>query len=174
MIISTVQQQQVINKTRAVLAQANRLLVKNFPEVDVLFDLRGRSAGQFRVRSRQCEIRYNPQVFGLYFDDNLINTVPHEVAHYIIFLMYPRRRRGVRKVKPHGVEWRELMTKLGADASVCHNYNLAQIPQRKEQRFNYSCDCKQHQISCRRHNKIQSCRASYSCRSCNAELRIEE
>lgn len=172
MTISTTQQQQVIEKTRAVILQANLLLEKKFPEVDVLFDLKGRAAGQFRVRGRCCEIRYNPQVFGLYFDDNLINTVPHEVAHYLIYLLYPRRRRGLRKVKPHGVEWRALMAKLEIDASVCHNYNLANIPQRREQRFSYSCSCREHQISCRRHNKIQTGRGRYHCRYCKAVLKV--
>ncbi|MCF6262079.1 MAG: SprT-like domain-containing protein [Xanthomonadales bacterium] len=172
MLISTAQQQQVTNKTRAVILQANHLLTKNFPQVEVLFDLRGRSAGQFRVRRQVCEIRFNPQVFALYFTDNLINTVPHEVAHYLIYLMYPRRRQGLRKVKPHGVEWRELMAKLGADASVCHNYDLTNIPQRREQHFSYSCNCREHQVSCRRHNKIQAGRGRYYCRYCKAVLKM--
>ena len=165
------QKGRVITETRSVLDRAGQLLGKKIPDVSVLFDLKGRSAGQFRMRKRACEIRYNPTVFSLYFDDNLLNTVPHEVAHYLVYILYPRRRSGYRRVKPHGLEWREMMLKLGADTSVCHNYDLATVPQRKEQRFSYDCGCRQHQISCRRHNKIQSGRAHYSCRYCNTELR---
>lgn len=174
MALTDSQQQQVSAETQNVIAQAGQLLGKKIPDVSVLYDLKGRSAGQFRVRKRLCEIRYNPTLFGLYFDDNLSNTVPHEVAHYLVYLLYPRRRTGYRRVKPHGLEWRELMAKLGADASVCHNYDLGLIAQRKERQFSYNCDCKQHQISCRRHNKIQSGMARYSCRYCKVELRITD
>ena len=74
MKLSSDQQSQVIEHTQLVVAQGSQLFKKHIPEISVLFDLKGRAAGQFRVRNRVCEIRYQPLspwhrvvYFSLYF-----------------------------------------------------------------------------------------------------------
>ena len=163
--INRTQQQQVVRATEHFIGVAGELLDRSFPIIPVHFNLRGRAAGMYRVRGSEREIRYNPYLFAKYFDDNLTNTVPHEVAHYIIDCCY-----GLRRVRPHGREWQQLMLKLGAEPEVTCRYDLSGVPQRRQQRFEYRCECRSHQLTTIRHNKVQRGNASYLCKVCRQPL----
>ncbi len=163
--INPQQQAIVVEKTRRYIQQAGEIYGKKFQPIDVRFDLCGRNAGMYRVQGRQRWIRYNPYIFSRYFDDNLNTTVPHEVAHYITDCLY-----GLRKIRPHGIEWKSVMRQFGIKPEVTGNYNLEGIPQRKQQRFTYQCDCSQHQISTVRHNRIVKNQAIYYCRHCKQAI----
>ena len=67
--INPSQQDQVITATRECIQRAEQLFEREFPLPRIRFDLSGRIAGMFRVRRRQQEIRYNPYLFGKYFDE---------------------------------------------------------------------------------------------------------
>jgi len=99
------------------------------------------------------------------FEENLAGTVPHEVAHYAIDQAY-----GLRRVKPHGIEWQALMAKLGADAGVTFDLNLDGIPRRRQARHRYYCPCQLHQVSTTRHNRVQRGKGVYHCVSCRGKL----
>jgi SprT protein len=159
------QQQQVLAATRDTVQHAERLFERAFRLPLVRFDLVGRAAGMYRVRGRQQEIRYNPYIFGKYFDDNLISTVPHEVAHYLADELY-----GARNIRPHGVEWKAIMHRLGANPTVTCRYDLSGIPQRQQRRFEYACGCSTHAISTVRHKRVQSGKGHYLCRRCRQSL----
>lgn len=163
--IGKMQQQTVITASNRYLRQAEDLFECHFDDVDILFDLSGRCAGMLKVSEGHCQVRYNPWIFAKYFADNLANTVPHEIAHYVIYQLYPRRR-----LRPHGTEWKTLMAAFGADASVTGNYDLSGIPQRSQRRFTYLCDCREHQFSTRRHNQVQKGTYRYRCHHCRADL----
>ncbi len=138
--------------------------------VDITFDLKGRSAGMYRMRQRQGRwqrsIRYNPWIFSKYYQDNFDNTIPHEVAHFIV-----EQRFGL-SVKPHGGEWREVMNFFGAEPSVRCQYDLSDIPVRRQGRFNYACLCREVELSAFRHNQIQRGLRQYGCRSCRQVLEL--
>ena len=73
--LSADQQQQVITETQRYIGQAIQLFgVKNTP-VEIIFNLKGRAAGMYRIKRNifrhKREIRYNPYIFSKYFDDNL-------------------------------------------------------------------------------------------------------
>lgn len=162
--LSLAQQQQVVDKTTAILQQLSELLGRTFAPIPISFNLRGRAAGMYRVKKGGREIRYNTAIFAKYFDDNLANTVPHEVAHYVIDCCYGRR------VRPHGIEWQELMLRLDVEPSVTCQYDMGDIPQRRLRRFDYHCGCRTHQITTIRHNKIERGQASYLCKVCKKPL----
>jgi SprT protein len=88
--LSREQRQRVVEATCATIAQATELFDCGFAEIPVTFELRGRAAGMYVVRDGQRGIRYNPHIFARYFSDNLVNTVPHEVAHYVTDVLYHR------------------------------------------------------------------------------------
>jgi len=159
-------QSQVREATHACIDEAGRLLSHRFRTIPVLFDLRGRAAGMYRVHGCKREIRYNPWLFARYYEDNLNNTVPHEVAHYVCDVLY-----GIRRIKPHGPEWRAVMTALGAVPEVTGRYELEGIPTRRQQRHTYHCDCTTHQLSSVRHNRILSGKTRYYCRYCKSAIR---
>lgn len=163
--IDSKQQQQVLEQTYHYIKRAEEIFGKGFAVIPVLFDLRGRIAGMYRIKNRQRQIRYNPHVFAKYFEDNLANTVPHEVAHYVIDCLY-----GFRKVRPHGTEWKEVMQSFGAEASRTCQYDFSDIPVKSEKRYDYYCGCKTHHLSARRHNKVMKRHTRYVCKSCGGNL----
>jgi len=159
------QQGQVVAMTEHFICQAEQVFGRSFDRVPVLFDLRGRTAGMFKAVGKERCIRYNPWIFGKYFEENLRDTVPHEVAHYIVHEAYDRR-----SVKPHGHQWRGLMAHFGADAGVTFDLNLDGIPQRRQKTHPYSCGCRAHEVSTTRHNRILKGAGRYHCRYCDGQL----
>ena len=175
--LSDEQQQKVIAQTQAYIKQARELFALKDKAVTISFDLKGRSAGMYRVKQQggrifkraQREIRYNRFIFAKYFDDNYETTIPHEVAHYVTDIIY-----GLRNIKPHGKEWKAVMQAFNADASVTADYDLSGIPLKKQSLFTYRCDCRQHQLTSIRHNKIKKRRYRYYCNYCKQLLHYEQ
>lgn len=164
--INNEQQAQVVRETARYIQLAETLLSRKFDDIPVLFNLRGRAAGMYKVTRQERFIRYNPWIFARYYAENLAVTVPHEVAHYITDQVH-----GLRNVRPHGAEWRELMRMFGADASRTALFDLEGLPQRTYRKYAYRCDCNTHQLTSRRHNRIVRDRARYYCRHCGTVIR---
>ncbi len=163
------QQALVTAETLRYVRLAADLYSRDFAPVAVDFNLRGSSAGMFRIRKQDALIRYNPWLFAKYFDENLNSTVPHEVAHYIVHCLH-----GLHRVKPHGGEWLAVMADFGADPSVTADFDLTGIPTRAQRRFRYLCACREHEVSTRRHNVMQRGQAHYECRLCRGPLVLAE
>lgn len=159
------QRRQVCNATAEAVERASRLYERCFPPIRVCFDLCGTAAGMYRVRCGDRCIRYNPWIFARYFKDSLAVTVPHEVAHYITDCLH-----GLSRVRPHGPEWRAVMQALGADARVSARYDLSGLPLRRQRRYDYRCDCRRHQLSAVRHNRVQRGETAYLCRQCRTAI----
>lgn len=151
--------------TRFYLDEAGRIFGRRFRRIPVLFDLSGTTAGMFKLQGKRGVIRFNPWIFAKYFDENLRDTVPHEVAHYVVHEVY-----GDRRIKPHGPEWQDLMARFGADAGVTFDLDLEGIPRRQQRTHPYRCDCRLHDLSSTRHNRVQRGRGRYQCVVCNGEL----
>lgn len=162
------QQRQVITATNRCIARAAELLDTELPAIPVRFDLKGRAAGMYRVQGGERWIRYNPHLFAKFFQDNLTQTVPHEVAHYVCDCLH-----GLRNIRPHGREWQGIMRTLGAEPRATGDYDLEGIPLRRQRRFSYRCECDtDHQLSTQRHNRICRGQARYLCRVCGEALRF--
>ena len=174
--LSDEQRQDVVNKTHAYIVQASALFNLKVKPVEISFNLKGRSSGMYRIKygksriflRQQREIRYNPYIFSKYFEDNYATTIPHEVAHYVTDIIY-----GLKNIKPHGKEWKAVMHAFGADASVTANYDLSGIPLKKQSLFTYQCDCREHQLTSIRHNKIIKRRYQYYCNYCKQTLKFK-
>lgn len=163
--IGVAEEKRVVAETARYISMAEKLYARQFPTVPVHFDLIGSSAGMFRIKGGESHIRYNPWIFAKYFEENFAGTIPHEVAHYVVHRLY-----GLHRVRPHGAEWRAVMRDFGADDSVTGNFDLGGIPTRRHRRFRYRCSCREHKITTRRHNKMQSGLDRYQCRLCLGEL----
>lgn len=163
--ISPAQQQQVINESNHFLKTAGDYYNRRFPEIPVLFDLTGKAAGMYRVKAGQRVIRYNPFIFSKYYDDNFNETIPHEVAHYVTDVLF-----GLRKIRPHGSEWKSVMQVFGVAANRTASYDLANLPVRKFKKYVYNCGCQNYELTSRRHNKILRGTGHYLCRDCGGKL----
>ncbi|MGD8266124.1 MAG: SprT-like domain-containing protein [Chromatiales bacterium] len=146
------QKKQVLAEVRHCIEKANRALGCNLSQPDIRFDLRGRAAGQFCLRQECLQLRFNSALFARYFEENLAQTVPHEVAHYLVYALY--MRAGRKRVKPHGPEWQSMMRLLDAAPVTRHNFSLDGLPVRREQRFAWRCDCRSHSIAKRTHLRM--------------------
>ena len=136
-----------------------------FERIPILFDLRGTSAGMFKMKGDVYQIRFNPWIFAKYFEDNFKDTVPHEVAHYIVHAVY-----GERRIKPHGWQWQQVMEIFGADPAVTFSQDLSGVPQRRQRTHPYRCVCRKHELSSTRHNRVQRRKGEYQCLHCNGAL----
>jgi SprT protein len=171
--LSAEQRLQVVERTNFYIEHARTLLDIKIKHVEISFELKGRSAGMYRVYRhlyrQKREIRYNSYIFSKYYEDNFRTTIPHEVAHYISDLIY-----GLKNIRPHGKEWKEIMQLFDADAAVTADYDLSGIPVRKRTVYTYLCDCREHQLSSVRHNRINRNRGQYFCNYCKSALRIKD
>ena len=159
-------QGRVIDRTQQYIRLASNLFDRPFCCIPVHFGLSGRAAGMYHVQNNQRLIRYNPYLFAKYFDDNLQQTVPHEVAHYIADMLY-----GIKNIRPHGREWRNIMHRFGVEARTTCDYDLQGIPQRPQRRFAYQCRCRHYEITTRRHNMIRHGQRRYRCPACKSDIR---
>ena len=155
----------VLAATLECLQRAESLFDLGHKPIAVQFDLRGRAAGMYRVARRRAVIRYNPYIFARYFDQGLAETVPHEVAHYITDRLF-----GLRHVRPHGSEWRAVMRALGVEPRATAQFDLSDLPVRRQRRYTYQCACNSHELSACRHNRVRRGQARYHCRQCGGEL----
>lgn len=156
----------MIDATAACTQQAADILSIALPKLPVLFDLSGAAAGMFCARGSRRWFRYNPWIFAQSFEANVLDTVPHEVAHYGVHVAFQRRR-----VKPHGPEWQRLVTALGGKPHATFKADLSAIPRRQQRQFDYRCDCREHALSATRHNRVLRRGAIYRCRLCDGRLR---
>ena len=141
---------------------------RRLPVPAVAFDLRGRAAGQaiFARRSRDCRIRINAALLASHPQEMIAETVPHEVAHVVIYRLYGRRAR------PHGKEWKALMRAFGVDPAPCHT--LPAEPVRQLKRFRYACGCEEPAfLTSIRHKRAQK-GTDYVCRVCGEKLRFAD
>jgi len=164
--ISHSQQQYVKDRTVHYIQRASTIYGRAFDIIPVSFKLKGRSAGMYRVKDNERLIRYNPYIFAKYFDDNIAETVPHEVAHYITEQLY-----GVGRVRPHGREWSEIIRALGVKPNrASHQYNMNDIPVKVYKRIAYACRCTTHRVTLRRHTQMKNGIAKFICRRCGEAI----
>ena len=163
--ISVALQELVTKETNHFIKSAADYFNRSFNEIPVLFDLTGRAAGMYRIKAGQRVIRYNPYVFAKYYDDNFKETIPHEVAHYVTDILF-----GLRKIRPHGAEWKSVMQVFGVAANRTASYDLSGLPVRNYQKFVYHCGCQNFELTSRRHNKILRGTGHYMCRDCGSKL----
>lgn len=159
--------QQLHTATRDWLQRAAPLLRghgRAEPAIEVRCNLRGKSAGQVRHQADgSLLIRYNLGIASLQPEAFLEQTVPHEVAHVVTWLLHGRRAR------PHGAEWQAVMHHLGiASPRRCHDFDMP--PVRRQRRWPYRCACRVHQLSTTRHRRVQTQGIRYHCSACGTAL----
>lgn len=155
----------VVAATAARVAEAARRYGIALAPPRVLFDLKGAGVGMYVGDPSGARIRYNPWLFAQYFEDNLRDTVAHEVAHYVVDVRHRRRR-----VRPHGPEWRRIMLDFGVEPAVRHDFDTRCVPLRRQRRFAWYCRCGEHALTTVRHRRMLQRRAVYTCRRCGQPL----
>lgn len=167
MILSKPRQDRAEQQTQYWVEKAATIFDQSFKSIEVRFDLRGRTSGMFCAQGKQYWIRYNPWIFEKHYDESLAITVPHEVAHYVCHLLYGKGRK---RPKPHGREWKSIMSEFGIAANATCKLDISDLPQKRLKRFSYECSCNNHQLTSIRHNRIVRGLSSYMCPKCKSPL----
>lgn len=150
---------QIQRRLRDCLKMAELYFQRDFPMPTLSYDVRGLKAGvtylqQYSIKLNRTLLLENPQQF-------IQQVVPHELAHLIVYQQFGR-------VKPHGAEWQAVMNKIfQLPADTCHQFDVSNV---RGKTFAYQCQCQTHQLSIRRHNKIQQKSAVYFCKKCQSTL----
>ncbi|MGF1546053.1 MAG: SprT-like domain-containing protein [Thiotrichales bacterium] len=170
--LTPAQERLIVAETERRIADALVALgLRQGTPLPVRFDVRGTAWGYYVRKRDEVSIRYNPWLFAQFFDDGLRETVPHEVAHYVVDLLHPRPRR---RIQPHGREWRAVMRLFGfSDPRTTHRHSLANVPVRRQARFTYRCACRAHELSATRHYRIERSQVIYHCRLCGGPLQAD-
>ena len=174
-------EKEVTKKIQEVIVNCMNIAVNTFPDlVDIeqpiiKLDLKGTTAGMYCwfPSAMMSVLRFNPDLLKNNLDEMLTQTVPHEVAHYIVRFLYGSERiwtgkKLMRVVQPHGKEWKYVMSVLGKDAIRCHNMAVTKTRTVKRD-YAYSCGCMTYNLTSIRHNKIIKGR-KYICKKCGNHL----
>lgn len=121
------------------------------PNIDIKFDLKGRSAGQARVKrsifGNEYTIRFNIDMVNDHRFDHIYNqVVSHELAHIIGFY--------TGWFKNHDRKWKSVCIALGGNGERCHDQEVTYARNVKQYKYNTTCG-KVITVSAIRHNKIQ-------------------
>lgn len=175
----------IFNKVLACLDEAQRKFgvekVTLIPEVR--YNTKGTAGGKACWNNGKPYIDINPILLNQHTEEVVNRTVPHEVAHIVVyelygegsrkysFQSYGRRRR--REVAPHGAEWQHVMRVFGLEPDRCHNMDVSAVyafRQRAKTLFRYRCNCQTFDLTIIRHNRISVHGKTFSCRRCKGKL----
>ena len=156
-------QARVEERLGALLDTARERWGRVFPIPQVTYDIRGKIAGL--AASSGNRIRLNPILLLANTDHFIHHTVGHELAHLVCWQVFGQ------KVRPHGRQWRYVMTVFGLPANRCHTYDLAATRARKPlTTFPYFCDCGPRHLTIIRHRRMVRYPGYYHCRVCRKTL----
>ncbi|SET38694.1 SprT family zinc-dependent metalloprotease [Thorsellia anophelis] len=154
------------NKLSQSLELSNKVLGVNYPMPLIEYDLRGRAAGlaypqEWKIRINRLMMSENSIAF-------IDEVIPHELAHLIVYRYFIRDLKK-KNIKPHGLEWQEVMHKIfNLPSKRTHNY---EVPKRKVKTFTYICGCNEFSLTAVRHNKVEENKANYICNKCKQPLK---
>ena len=165
MFLTPEQKIQIQESVDRFYAKAVKLLKAdpNAKQIKVTYNVRGRVGGKASIQKRAVLV--NEQLAYENFDDYLINTIGHEVAHIVAYQLC-----GLR-IKPHGYEWKGVMRILGLDPVRCHNYNTARSKRGGLGSYIYKCKCSKrtYRYYEKQHNEMQFREHLPTCWHCNAK-----
>lgn len=154
---------QVQRRLSTCLQQTEQFFDRTFVMPSVSYDVRGVKAGVAYLQ--QNVIKFNRTLLLENPEEFIRQVVPHELAHLIVYQVFGR-------VKPHGKEWKAVMEQVfQLSPEICHQFDVESV---QGKTFLYRCDCQQHHLSIRRHNRIQRESAVYLCRKCKSQLNYLE
>jgi SprT protein len=149
---------------------------QNIPIFPLIFRQCGSRAGICRISVIEPTIVYiNPDFFKTNYDEQLNDTLPHEVAHGIAHALWPDpfpAPKGFRS-DPHGRNWERVMNWFGiSNPNRTHKMDMSGVATRQVNRpFTYLCGCKlPHKLTLRMHTMIQVHGRSRTCRGCKQRI----
>lgn len=154
----------VIEKLKAVIKMAEAHYGKALPFPNVVYQLRGTTAGTATFRT--WTVDFNAALLMQNIEDFIARTVPHEMAHLACDKIYPeahqRQYTGYgrfTKRQPHGAQWQEIMRVMGVrDITRCHSYDTSttKVVKSSSRIHPWACPCgKEFTLSAKMTNQLR-------------------
>jgi len=156
------------------IAIAEKAFSRKFPMPKIKINIRANNLnGQcaHNYVTNEVTLRFHPGLIDAYEDKYFSTTLPHEVAHAIVYYVYGRVARS------HGREWVHVMSLFGVDANRCNSYDRSVVKpkyNRKEvAKYTYTCGCKGFSgtITAHRYARIKK-GARYTCLDCRETIKV--
>jgi SprT protein len=160
----------VVESVKQFINKYNKSFSKKAYDIPIKFTKRGKCAGCVSYHGDNVEFNFNMVLLRENFEDFLLNTVPHEVAHFVTWIQYGHQYTKSGRRIIHGKDWKNMMSFFNVKDNRCHSYNTEKSSIRKMKRFTYKCGCMTHELTAIRHNKILKGTSKYCCSRCKQKL----
>jgi len=144
------------------LITTGRHFKTTFEFPNLRYDLKGKCAG--RAYLTTWEIGINKILLEENGEDYINVTIPHEVAHLVVYQIYGKRI-------VHGKEWKNIMHLFGLEPEIYHNYDTTNATVRTVKReYVYKCACRTANFTATRHRRSKNFGGLYYCKTCKQKL----
>lgn len=143
----------------------------NMPTIE--YFPKGRKGGD--ANPIEWRVRFNSGLLEDNLQRYMVRTIPHEVAHLIVYAMeggWEYTEGGKRII--HGEKFKAQMRAFGCEETRCHSMDTSKVRQakRKTKKHVYVCECGHTMnLSSVRHNKMLRGRAKYA-HKCHTDGRL--
>jgi SprT protein len=135
--------------------------------IEINLDLKSiRNLGLCEMKRDSFIIHLNRELLFHYKEKYVDEVFTHEYAHAVVKTIFGNR------VKPHGKEFKYICSILGIEGKAKTN-SFSEFKgnfRKSEYRWVYKCDCTEHTLSTKRHNKIKKLGNIYRCTKCKEIL----
>lgn len=146
-------------------AKSKGYLASNVPMPTILFDLKGRVAGQAFTGANK--LRFNLPLLARTTIDDVKETVGHEVVHIVTDKFYNRRCK-------HNQLWKGMMIRFGLKPERCHSIDTEGLyTPRRVKRYAVACACQTHYVSSNLVSKIKRGKG-YQCKKCKQMIVLDK
>lgn len=143
------------------------------PPISIDFNKRGNAAASVIIdrngngKPTAITVSYNPYFFDKDPNTFYYETIPHEIAHVIVAVLYD-------DVKPHGMEWQGVMKRFGIKPKEFTDTVVDNVPDKKRHLYMYKCiGCGHKRVLGEREHK-QAERKGITCENCGEPMFLEK
>ena len=138
------------------------LVLLPFENISMSMKRLGKTAGKAYLFVNRIEL--NPDFFKTERENMLNRTLPHELCHLAAWHLYLDNG--------HGRYWKYCMQLLGLKPNRCHTYDATHATLRHHRKFVYKCNCTEHSVGIKVHNKIGIFGHTYRCKRCGIPIKF--
>lgn len=121
---------QVADRCHELIAKGNAIFGTNVVIGRIEWYQKGRAAGMAGRDENGYFLRFNLEVINQ--DAFMANTVPHEVAHLIVFALI---KAGRSRDRGHGRDFKRVCQMLGGTGARCHNMTITKARIHREFKY---------------------------------------
>lgn len=142
-MLSNQEKSQVNARVNHFIDRANALYGRKMPYPAVTFDVKGTCGGT--ANGSQWKVSFNAILLKENWEEYMNDTIPHEVAHLVVYELYGveyrRTRTGRVQRISHGPRWKGVMRDFGCEPKRTHDMDVSNARQGKRTKTKYLYRC---------------------------------